>query len=93
MDGQKPEVLAAYRKGDFARAGTPALNVAERAGESTPVAVTDARSQLPAKADVSASPSTRDDADGDGAAAEFASDFAIALDEGLRLRPGYHVID
>jgi hypothetical protein len=29
MDGQNPETLAAYRKGDFARATTPAFNVAE----------------------------------------------------------------
>ena len=29
MDQQNPETLAAYRKGDFARAPTPALNVAE----------------------------------------------------------------
>jgi len=29
MDGQNPATLAAYRKGDFARAATPALNVAE----------------------------------------------------------------
>jgi hypothetical protein len=29
MDGQNAETLAAYRKGDFARAATPALNVAE----------------------------------------------------------------
>jgi hypothetical protein len=29
MDTQNPETLAAYRKGDFARAPTPALNVAE----------------------------------------------------------------
>jgi hypothetical protein len=29
MDEQNPETLAAYRKGDFARAATPALNVAE----------------------------------------------------------------
>jgi peptidoglycan/xylan/chitin deacetylase (PgdA/CDA1 family) len=29
MDRQNPETLAAYRKGDFARAATPALNVAE----------------------------------------------------------------
>jgi hypothetical protein len=31
MDRQNPETLAAYRKGDFARAATPALNVAEAA--------------------------------------------------------------
>ena len=29
MDRQNPETLAAYRKGDFARAATPALDVAE----------------------------------------------------------------
>ncbi len=29
MDRQNPETLAAFRKGDFARAATPALNVAE----------------------------------------------------------------
>jgi peptidoglycan/xylan/chitin deacetylase (PgdA/CDA1 family) len=29
MDGQNAETLAAYRKGNFARAATPALNVAE----------------------------------------------------------------
>jgi hypothetical protein len=29
MDEQNPETLAAYRKGDFARAPTPALNVAQ----------------------------------------------------------------
>ena len=29
MDQQNAETLAAYRKGDFARAATPALNVAE----------------------------------------------------------------
>jgi hypothetical protein len=29
MDGQNAETLAAYRKGDFARAATPAINVAE----------------------------------------------------------------
>ena len=28
MDGQRVDTLAAYRKGDFARAATPALNVA-----------------------------------------------------------------
>jgi hypothetical protein len=31
MDGQNAETLAAYRKGDFARAATPAINVAENA--------------------------------------------------------------
>jgi hypothetical protein len=31
MDGQNAETLAAYRKGDFARAATPTLNVAENA--------------------------------------------------------------
>ena len=31
MDSQNAETLAAYRKGDFARAATPALNVAEAA--------------------------------------------------------------
>jgi hypothetical protein len=30
MDGQTAETLAAYRKGDFARAATPALNIAEK---------------------------------------------------------------
>jgi hypothetical protein len=30
MDGQNTATLAAYRKGDFARAATPALNVAEK---------------------------------------------------------------
>ena len=29
MDQQNAETLAAYRKGDFARAATPALNVAD----------------------------------------------------------------
>ena len=29
MDQQNAETLAAYRKGDFARAATPAVNVAE----------------------------------------------------------------
>lgn len=29
MDRQNAETLAAYRRGDFARAATPALNVAE----------------------------------------------------------------
>ena len=29
MDHQNPDTLAAYRRGDFARAATPALNVAE----------------------------------------------------------------
>jgi peptidoglycan/xylan/chitin deacetylase (PgdA/CDA1 family) len=29
MDGQNAETLAAYRRGDFARAATPAINVAE----------------------------------------------------------------
>jgi hypothetical protein len=29
MDQQNAETLAAYRKGDFARAGAPVLNVAE----------------------------------------------------------------
>ena len=29
MDQQNAETLAAYRKGDFARAATPALNVAQ----------------------------------------------------------------
>jgi hypothetical protein len=31
MDQQNPDTLAAYRRGDFARAATPALNVAEAA--------------------------------------------------------------
>ncbi len=31
MDQQTPDTLAAYRRGDFARAATPALNVAEAA--------------------------------------------------------------
>jgi hypothetical protein len=29
MDRQNADTLAAYRKGDFARAGAPALNVAQ----------------------------------------------------------------
>ena len=28
MDQQSPETLAAYRKGEFARASTPAINLA-----------------------------------------------------------------
>ena len=31
MEHQNPDTLAAYRRGDFARAATPALNVAEAA--------------------------------------------------------------
>ena len=41
MDQQNPETLAAYRKGEFARAGAPALNVAslraERRHPTTPI--------------------------------------------------------
>jgi hypothetical protein len=80
MDEQNPETLAAYRKGDFARAPTPALNVAQH--------------EPPKRQDVGvpASPSTGDDADRSGPAAELASDVAM-VEDGLDLRPGYSVID
>jgi hypothetical protein len=80
MDGQKPETLAAYRKGDFARAPTPALNVAQH--------------EAPKRQEgrVPATSSTRDDADRSGPAAELASDVAM-VEDGLELRPGYSVIE
>jgi hypothetical protein len=81
MDGQKPEALAAYRKGDFAHAAAPALNVAQHEAPK--------RQDAP----VSASSPTRDDAERNGSAAGRPPDFAIALEDGLELRPGYHVID
>jgi hypothetical protein len=81
MDGQNPEALAAYRKGDFARAAAPALNVAQHEPPK--------RQDVP----VPASSPARNDAERNGPAADRSPDVAMALEEGLGLRPGYHVIE